>query len=163
LYSQWRAAHFTAAEIAAGLAAPYADPGGYGVTNLMRYTLGLDARQPQQASGTPRFSFTPASSTQSGGMTLQAPGMLTLSFEVPQDTADVGIFLESSADLTTWTRTGSYLYPGELQNGRRQVHFNAPGPTGNLGGLQIGGASPASQLFYRIAIEPATPGVLPRY
>lgn len=170
LFTGWQAANFTPTEIAAGLAAPGADPGGHGITNLMRYALGLDPRHPQ-ASGLPRVTFTPASSAVSGGSALMTPSTATLSFEVPQDTADLGIYLESSADLTTWTRTGYWPQPGALQNGRRQVHFNASGPssaptTGSLGGLILGvgtGVVPSNQVFYRIAIEPKTPSLTPPY
>ena len=166
VFSGWQTANFTPAEIAAGLAAPGADPGGFGITNLMRYTLGLDARNPQ-AAGVPGVSFTPAQT----GSTWMTASTITLSFEVPQDTADVGIFLESSPDLITWTRTGTWLQTGTLQNGRRQASFMAPGPgsvpiSGNLGGIPIGGSpAPATttRWFYRIAIEPATPSLAPSF
>ena len=40
----WRAAHFTAAEIRAGLAGDSVDANGDGLSNLTKYTLGLDPR-----------------------------------------------------------------------------------------------------------------------
>jgi len=42
--TSWRAAHFTAAEIAAGLAADAADPDGDGVTNLAEFAFNGDPR-----------------------------------------------------------------------------------------------------------------------
>ncbi|MFZ4763424.1 MAG: immunoglobulin domain-containing protein, partial [Roseimicrobium sp.] len=49
LFSNWQAENFTPAERAAGLDAPGADPGGFGITNLMCYALGLHPHSPNMA------------------------------------------------------------------------------------------------------------------
>ena len=43
-FDEWRAAHFTAAELAdSSISGAAADPGHFGFTNLLRYTLSLGA------------------------------------------------------------------------------------------------------------------------
>ena len=56
-FDEWRAAHFTAAELADNsISGAAADPGHYGMTNLLRYAFSLDARVPLIAAA-PRLTF----------------------------------------------------------------------------------------------------------
>lgn len=163
LFSDWQAANFTPAERASGLDAPNADPGGFGISNLMRYAFGLDAHVPD-LSLMPSPSYLPAQPSYSVGNGLIAMGHsegVNLTFSVPQDTADVAFIVESSADLQTWIRPywiSNLGSTGTVADGRRQVTFSAfSNPV-----LTIGGPV-QPQRFFRIAVEPVMPGSVPLY
>lgn len=88
-FESWRAAHFTATELLdASVSGAAADPGHFGVTNLLRYALSLDAHVPLVAAA-PRLTF--------------AAGEPALVFTPQADASDVLYVLELSPDLTHWS------------------------------------------------------------
>ncbi|MBK8477846.1 MAG: hypothetical protein IPL39_16540 [Opitutaceae bacterium] len=89
-FSAWRSAHFTPAQIAAGLAADAASPAGDGVPNLVRYALGLT---PWENAG----------AAVSGGETSDGFG---LRYPLVADASDVVCTVEASSDMRTWTAVG---------------------------------------------------------
>ncbi|MEI6603733.1 MAG: DUF6288 domain-containing protein [Verrucomicrobiota bacterium] len=88
----WRAAHFTSAEILAGLAADGADADGDGLSNLDEYILGTDPRS---------FSPQPLELTRAG-----APFTLSFLARAASGAGYAGLTriyqVESSNDLTAW-------------------------------------------------------------
>ena len=88
-FDEWRAAHFTAAELAdSNISGAAADPGRYGMTNLLRYAFSLDARQPAILAA-PRLTL--------------AAGEPALVFTPQAGAEDVLWVLELSPDLTHWS------------------------------------------------------------
>ncbi|MEO6753646.1 MAG: S8 family serine peptidase [Chthoniobacteraceae bacterium] len=83
--TEWRALHFTAGEIAVGLADDIMDADYDGLTNLAEYGLGTDPRL---------FSPQP-------GFTLDGSG-LSLTFSRPKALPDVTYIAESSESLAAW-------------------------------------------------------------
>lgn len=91
-YATWQTARFTAAEIAAGLAADGFDFNGDGVPNLVDYALSRDPRgNASLLQGLPVASRTPAGDR------------LQLRFLRDPARTDVDLLVEASADLQTWT------------------------------------------------------------
>ena len=84
--AHWRSAHFTPAEITAGLAADLADADADRLSNLLEYALGTD---PRAASTLP-------------AATLDPTGHLTLTLTRPKSLPDVLYFGEATSDLTAW-------------------------------------------------------------
>ncbi len=109
-YATWQAAHFTTAEINAGLAADGKDLTGDGVPNLLKYALGIDPITGMGGS-LPASIYTTAN------------GALQLAFTRDTARADISYVVEASPDLNQWTPIAS----------------SASGsPTVNLGGaLQV--------------------------
>ncbi|MFZ4595902.1 MAG: hypothetical protein ACOYOF_16705, partial [Verrucomicrobiaceae bacterium] len=103
----------------------------------------------------PQPSYVPATAQFLSGnlLSLGSYEGLKLSWEVPQDTADVRYFFESSSDLRTWVRSYSYLEMGPAANGRRQVSFT--GSSSNPFG--------ASHRFFRLAVEQSAPSLAPSF
>ena len=93
-YAAWQTAHFTAQEIAAGLAADGRDFNGDGVPNLIEYALGRDPRT--GLGGTLPVAAHPA-----------ATGALSLTFRRDASEADLDYAVEGSSDLSTWTTLAS--------------------------------------------------------
>lgn len=88
-FDEWRAAHFTAAQLAdSSISGAAADPGHFGMTNLLRYAFSLDARQPAVAAA-PRLAW--------------AAGEPALAFTPQAGAEDVLWVLELSPDLTHWS------------------------------------------------------------
>lgn len=157
LLADWRAAHFTPEEAAAGLDAPDADPGGLGVANLLRYAFGLDPRRPAR-SGLPAATFAPAQPPAPGELPLaNSLGTLTLAFSVPNDTADLRFRLESSPDLLTWTTAASQPVLGTTTNGRRQASFST-----TITSVTVPPGAPPHR-FFRIAVELVAPDAAPQF
>ncbi len=74
-----------------------ADPGGFGVPNLLRYVFGLDARSPDRSGlpweGIGRFNIAD-----------ETGDYLTITFQKRAGATDVTLFAEASADLVDWVR-----------------------------------------------------------
>lgn len=157
LFASWRVAHFTPEEIAAGLDAPGADPGGLGAPNLLRYAFGLDPRRPA-LSALPVAIFAPAQPPAPGELPLaNSLGTLTLAFSVPNDTADLRFRLESSPDLLTWTTAASQPVLGSTTNGRRQASFST-----TITSVTVPPGAPPHR-FFRIAVELVAPDAAPQF
>lgn len=87
-FDEWRAAHFTVAELAdSSISGAAADPGRFGMTNLLRYAFSLDAHQPA-ITVAPRLTL--------------AAGEPALVFTPQAGAEDVLWVLELSPDLTHW-------------------------------------------------------------
>jgi hypothetical protein len=82
----WRTAHFSVAEISAGLADDLADFEGDGLTNYLEYTAGTD---PRAATVLPDAS-------------LDATGHLTLTLTRPKALPGVSYFGEATNDFASW-------------------------------------------------------------
>lgn len=89
-YATWQAAHFTTAEINAGLAADGVDLTGDGVPNLLKYALGIN---PLIGTG---------GSLPVGTYSL-ASGALQLAFTRDTERTDINYVVEASSDLSHWT------------------------------------------------------------
>ena len=105
-YATWQAAHFTAAEIAAGLAADGDDLTGDGVSNLVKYALGIDP-------------ITGTGGSLPVGTYTAANGALQLVFTRDTARTDIDYVVEASPDLRQWTPIAS---------------STSGAPTANLGG-----------------------------
>lgn len=113
-FDEWRAANFTASELAdPAISGPAADPGGHGLVNLLRYTFNLDARNPlvtsapqlTAAGGEPALVFTPR------------PGA-----------DDVLYVLELSPDLMHWSaRNRVWEEPGSTPGSLKWWDVQPPG------------------------------------
>jgi hypothetical protein len=118
---EWRALHFTPAEIAAGFADDTVDDDFDGLTNLSEYGLGTD---PRVFTPQPVFAFDGSA--------------LTLSFSRPKGLPDVTYIAESSGNLVTWTplsielitdgptqtlRARSLIIPGETPQSFLRLRF----------------------------------------
>lgn len=95
-YGAWRTANFGETEREdPSISGPEADPGGYGIPNLIRYALGLEPRDPN-----------PTALPGSGLQTVQVGGepaeYATLSFARPKGLSDVTYVVQASADLVEW-------------------------------------------------------------
>lgn len=91
-FEAWREQHFTAAELSDWtISGDTAQPAHDGVTNLMKYALGLDPKTPA-ASGLPALSST----------ALSGKKYLTLSFTQWRSLTDITYQVEVSSDLQTW-------------------------------------------------------------
>ncbi len=88
-FQTWQAAHFTAAQITAGLGNATADPDADGQTNLVEYAFGSD----------PTTANVPAAQITRAG----TPALLTATLPIWADNDDLTITVEASADLVTWT------------------------------------------------------------
>lgn len=88
-YEAWVLENFTPAERAAGLQAPSATSGPNGISNLLRYALGV----------------TPSGTLNAPAVSANASGRLSLSF--PRLRADVYYIVEVSDDLVRWTEAAT--------------------------------------------------------
>jgi hypothetical protein len=119
-YAAWVLANFSAPEQSQGLAAPTADPEGRGVSNQLRYALGLTPRNPQ-LSLLPRYAKSSVN-----------PAKSALEFDIPAPPpTGVEYFFGISSDLQTWTETAlGSLTPeyDQTTGGRRFIRVVAPDP-----------------------------------
>jgi hypothetical protein len=114
-YAAWAARHFSPAELAdAETSAPDAIYGADGLTNLLKYALGLDPKQDASAARP---------------QTDEIDGHWLLSFAAPANRADVTFLPEVSVDGSNWTATGVTLEPVSESGGRIvwQAHYQASG------------------------------------
>ena len=85
-FTSWQAAHFTAAEINAGVAADLADADADGLANFIEWALGTD----------------PRTATKLPAAALDGTGHLTLTLTRPKSLPGVLYFGEATGDLVTW-------------------------------------------------------------
>ncbi len=93
----WRWQNFSAAAIAAGLAADDASPAGDGIANLLKYSLGLN----------PQVAYSHASIATTG---LDADGHLTMTVVKNPLAADVSLAIEVSGEIgnpSAWDASGT--------------------------------------------------------
>lgn len=86
-YEVWQTAAFSAQEIAGGLADPLAKPAGDGVTNLMKYALGIAQPKNHSRVGLP---------------TVQADGVGPWRFTFRRERSDLLYRVQTSANLIDW-------------------------------------------------------------
>ena len=87
-FQQWQSTYFGSINNAA--AAPSANPAGDGISNLLKYALGLDPLHSATA-GLPQVG--------------QLPGYLTLTYSRPKAVTDIQYTPQFSDDLFTWSST----------------------------------------------------------
>jgi alpha-tubulin suppressor-like RCC1 family protein len=136
-FSTWQTTNFTPAQQIDGTADATADPGNYGVSNLLRYTFGLDPANPNAAS-LPQLNFGP----NGGG----------LEFNVPENLSDVFLTLLFSDDLVNWTPSPVGPTLGVATDGMRHLTFGDPGPPPSGG-----------KRFYRLQIGQIPPTEMPQF
>ncbi len=97
-FAEWRSAgHFSPDELAdEAISGPGADPGGYGIPNLLRYALGLDPRQPSR-SNLPFATIDPETGEHEPVFT----------FSRIADISDVAFTLEISDNLQDWSKVAA--------------------------------------------------------
>ena len=89
-FASYLAQHFTAQQLAnPAVTGPTANPAGDGMSNVMKYALGLDPTVPNAAAGAPVVGA--------------SGGALTLTYVAPPGITDVTYIVEVSGDLVTWT------------------------------------------------------------
>ncbi len=110
--AEWRALHFTTAEIAAGLADDTGDADHDGLTNLAEYGLGTN---PRVFSPQPAFAFDGTA--------------LTLNFTRPKGLPDVTYIAESSENLAAWVPLSLELIADGPTQSLRARYVPAPGET----------------------------------
>ncbi len=129
-YNSWQADHFTAAEVAAGLAADAHDFNGDGTTNLLKYALGIEPRS-GVGGNRPSSAYS------------QADGALQLSFTRDAAKADINYVVEASSDLVQWAAIAS---------------STAGAATANLGGaLKVTEANGAGGKLVNVSVEVGSP------
>ena len=92
-FAQWQAANFNAQQIAAGLAADNASPSGDGVSNLLKYALGLDPNIPVGGSALVN-------------VTRKASNALQLTFTRDAGEKDIDYVVEATGDLSAIATNG---------------------------------------------------------
>ena len=92
-YQAWAAGYFSAAEQGdASVSGPRATPAGDGITNLMKYALGLAPKQ-SGVAGLPQV----------GSVQVGAQSYLSLTYTRRVASSDVTLSVEASSDLLSWT------------------------------------------------------------
>jgi autotransporter-associated beta strand protein len=115
-YNTWQLANFTDAEISnPAISGPSAIPARDGISNLMKYALGLAARTPSNTGITTRHSG----------------GNLSLTYRRPSSRPDLVYSVEVSASLASspWTTTGVThvrTVPGDPETWQASVPASAP-------------------------------------
>jgi sugar lactone lactonase YvrE len=111
-YAKWASGNFTASELAdSSISGATADPDGIGITNLMRFALGLPARG---------ATTLPVGTTFSGGTA-------TVTFPIPAARSGVQYVVQSSQNLTNWTDVQTYTSSATAQSVSRDI----TAPTGS--------------------------------
>lgn len=125
-YDDWQAAHFTAAAIAAGDAAPDSDPDRDGLANLAEFALGTDPG-----------SFTPPPAATLDGE------FLTLGWTRPKGRPEAVTLAETSGDLIEWSAAEIEIIDETATTDTLRARVPRPPP-------QSGGP-----LFLRLRFEPS--------
>jgi len=118
-YTSWQSTRFTTAELASpSISGLTANPAGDGMSNLMKYALNLDPKQPDSASG-------PSCNTVIIGGTTY----LYLTHRVNRFASDILYRYEQSTALTSWTPiTPEVLSTIHLDTATDSVTVRAPAP-----------------------------------
>jgi predicted outer membrane repeat protein len=90
-FTQWQASNFSNQLVQSGVADPLASPSGDGLSNLVKYALGLDPNV-RATDGVPTLS--------------REPGTLSLNYSRSLTATNVTIAIEWSTDLKNWSRDG---------------------------------------------------------
>jgi hypothetical protein len=93
----WRAATFGTNAGNSAISGDTADPAGDGISNLMKYALGLNANAPAN-SGLPAVST----------MSVSGSNYLALTFQRATSATDVSCTVQVSSDLATWLNGSTY-------------------------------------------------------
>jgi len=126
-YATWSRGHFSAAELAdAAVSGPLADASGDGMSNLMKYALGIDPKAPG-GYGDHRVEI--------DGETV------SLRFSRLQKTPDITVTVEVSSDLVDWSTLATLASANSNGDGTEEVVFESPF-----------GASVRDQQFLRIRV-----------
>jgi hypothetical protein len=97
-FENWREQNFTAAQLSNwSISGDTGNPSGDGITNLMKYALGLNPNTPAQ-SGLPVF----------GQVSISGKKYLTLTFTDQAALTDIAYTVQVSSDLQTWQSGASY-------------------------------------------------------
>lgn len=93
-FAAWLAQHFTEEEREnPERVDPYGDPGGYGISNILRYAFALDPRQPE-AADLPTLTFEPSGTEGEAYAVLTYPQLI--------EPNDLRYEVQASADMEEW-------------------------------------------------------------
>ena len=132
-FESWRIDHFDEAELQDdGISGSLADPGEFGIPNLLRYAFAMDARQPQR-DRLPRFVY---ASDEGAG---DSP--FSIRFDRRNDVADLEFKVEASPNAIDWSEVESEWHVLESFEDRQRMEVRVqPAPPG------------VTRYFYRIRI-----------
>jgi hypothetical protein len=95
-FSTWQRSYFTGTQIPnPSISGPTASPAGDGMSNLLKYGLGLNPMIPAAAS--------------SGGSVVQTSGAYVFTYQRPASRADITYSVQVSTDLVKWSTSGVTL------------------------------------------------------
>ena len=114
VFSHWAAANFSVAELSdSTISGPQADPAGDGVTNLMKYALGLDPHVPSVVNLSPKIIGT----------------HLTLTYRCLTNPTDLHYVPQASSDLVNWTAVTPSVIVPDTGIGMETVQATYPAAT----------------------------------
>ncbi len=118
-FALWQHARFTAPELAdPGISGPQADPSGQGISNFVRYALGLGLQDNAHA-------FLPAATLTGGNLRFE--------FRRLQGAADLNYTPQFSGDLSTWNALpGPPVVTGDNGDGTETVRMETSASPGRL-------------------------------
>ena len=138
-YAGWKGQSFTSAQqLNATMSGDAATPSGDGISNLMKYALGLNPNRISSGSATlPHTQLLPVTGT----------NHLMLTFTYNTNATDLAYLVEASSDLTTWTS----INPFNLSN-QFSVVANPGAGTETLTIVDVQPASSSQRRFMRLKI-----------
>ncbi len=117
-YDTWRAAYFSEAELEdASVSGDEADPGGYGIPNLLRFAFAMDAREPQRER-LPEPLYSPDND--------EGDSPVSLWFDRPRDVSGIEYRVDASEDLDNWTQLEAEWHVRETFPDRERVEVRVP-------------------------------------